>query len=475
MMTVPKEAIRRQIITLIPVYMNVFLMGCADGWLPNAVYFFLVDDEVRTSSSKFPLITLVFSDLGKIVFAIPAGILVDKYGRKNISLWVAISTFFAWFGLSLSSSLVALYTARFVLGLAEAMIYSSSLVSIGEIASPEIRGQLTNIGLIFINAGLILPSIVSVIFGSYKSLAWGITFFSILNLLSMIWAVETPSYLVSVSKLKQAKNNLQEIRKGYNVNDIDTEFEKLHKYIDDEKNRRSKLTWVKFIKSKAIRKPLLIGILLNVITVFIGSSLIKVYITVIIPSNELVPKKYYPLIIQALLLLISFFTTFYVDKFPRRSIFLFGAISVLIINAICALANYIDIENDQYQSTANVFKWIFIFGNLLNMICYNAAIQPMNTALKAELYPQTMKGFCGSVTVICHAVATIILYQLYDFVKDYLELSLAYIMFSINSLLLILAVYFFAPEGRGASLTDLQMKFKESQRCCRNDEENLRK
>ncbi|XP_065207427.1 facilitated trehalose transporter Tret1-like [Planococcus citri] len=463
--TVPIEAVRMQIITLIPVYMNVFMMGCADGWLPNAMYFFptSADNAHETSSSSSSALIPVFSDLGKIVFAIPAGILVDKYGRKKITLCVTFSTFFTWLGLSLNTSLIAIYIGRFILGLAETMTSATSLIWIGEVASPEVRGTLTSLGLIFINTGLILPSIMSVIFGSYKSLTWSITFFSFMSLASIIWLVETPNYLVSVSKLKQAIAILQQIRKGHKENEITEEFEKLKRYIEDEKNRRNQLTWLKFLKSKAIMKPLLTGILLNVFTVLTGSVLIRVYITAILPSNELVSKKYYPLIIQICLLFIAFNTTFYIDKFPRRTIFLYGAAAMSIINTICALASYIVAG---HQNNSNVFKWIFIFGNMASVLCYAAVIQPINSALKAELYPQAMKGFCGSLAIISQALSFIMAFQLYNFVKDFFQLSVMYVIFSLNSLVLYAIVYFLSPEGRGTSLADLQMKFKEEDAPC---------
>lgn len=346
---------------------------------------------------------------------------------------------------------------RFVIGVAEAMIYATSLIAIGEIASPEIRGQLLNIGLICINIGLIFPSIMSVTLASYKSLVWSITLLTFLSLVSMYWMKETPSYLVSKSNYKQAKITLRRIRKGYSEREIEDEFEKLAKYIEEEKTRQNQLTWLKFLKTKSIRKPLLSGILLNVFTILTGSVLIKIYITAIIPANEFVPKKYYPLIIQICLLFISFNTTFYIDKFKRRTIFLSGAVTVSILNGICALANYM-VEGTQ---TNNFFKWIFIFANMLSVICYGAAIQPMNSALKAELYPQAMKGFCGSIGIISQALSFIIAFQLYNFVKDYFHIYLMYVIFSLNSMVLCSVIYFILPEGRGESLSDFQKKFNQ--------------
>lgn len=351
-----------------------------------------------------------------------------------------------------------MFPFRFMVGMAIALVNSTALTSIGEIASPEIRGQLIGMYQIILYAGSIFPSIISVIFSSYKSLVWSITMFSIMSIISMLWVSETPSFLVTVSKIEQAKNNLRCIRQGYHENEIDTEFEKLKKYIEEEKESKRELNWLKFLKTKAIRKPLLIGILLNFFAMSVGSLLIRSYITVIFPSNEFVPKTYYPLLNQLVSLMIAFSTTFYIEKFPRRTIFLFGAAATTITNAICAFTNYQYIENQ----SEHVLQWIFLLGNILTEICFDASIQPMNSAVKSELFPQAVKGFCGSLASISQASSIILTFQLYALMRDYFHIYFMYVILSINSFILCLIIYFLLPEGRGAALPDLQMKFKQN-------------
>ncbi|XP_065207298.1 uncharacterized protein LOC135836408 isoform X2 [Planococcus citri] len=409
MSTVPGQAYWRQNIALLPVYMNVFMMGCGNGWLPNAIYFMMIGQEVHATSTQCAMIAS-FSELGRIIFAIPAGILADKYGRKKITIAISFLHFFIWLGVSLDTSLITIYAGRLIVGVATALVNATALTSIGEIASPEIRGQLTSIYQIFMNVGAILTGVISALFSSYKLLSWGIAFFSTVSLLPMLWVSETPSFLITVSKLEQAKTNLQRIRKGYSEREIDEEFEKLKKYIEDERIRKSQVSWAKFLKSKAIRKPLFSGTLLNFFSMFTGGALIATYITAIYPSNDYVPKKYYPLIIQILYFFMAFGTVFYIDKFPRRSIFMIGAATMAIVNAFCSFISFFDFENQPEQ----VFKWIFIVSNLSLVLCFGASVQPINSAIKSELYPQAVKGFCGSLGVISQALALIVMYQLYN-------------------------------------------------------------
>ncbi|XP_065207294.1 glucose transporter GlcP-like [Planococcus citri] len=457
MTKIPTAAFWRQIICLVPVYLNVLVMGSGLGWLPNAMYLLTKGQEVRATSTQCAWIASC-SIFGRLVFAIPAGILADKYGRKEITICVAFLHFSAWLGLSMSSSIVTIYIGRFVIGLAEVLINSTALISIGEIASAENRGRLTTLYHICASFGGILSSLISLSFSSYSTLSRGIAALSFISLLSMFWASETPSFLVSSSKLNEAKNNLRYIRRGYKEQVINNEFEKIKNYIQDEKARKKTLSWIKFLKLKSIRKPLLVGILANFFSKSTGVMLMRNYITLLIPSNKFVARRYYPLVIQTLLLLVSTNATLYIDKIPRRTLILVGSLILAGINGVCGLSSYLmaGIQNED-----DVFRWVFIVTNILAILCYTISVQPVTTVLKSELYPQSVKGFCVSLGSLSQSLSTVLSYQMYHFTENLSILYVMYIVFSINSVLLYLIMHFFMPEGLGTSLTDLQMTFKE--------------
>lgn len=345
---------------------------------------------------------------------------------------------------------------RFTVGVATALVNATSLISIGEIASPEVRGKVTSLYQISMYIGMITPSVITVLSSSYYVLSYGITILSLLCLISMYWAKETPNYLISISKDDEAKNILKQIRLGYSEDDISYEFEKLKNYIDDEKKRKKELSWITFLKSKSIAQPLAVCVLLNFFSMFIGNILLAAYITAIFPENEYFSKKYYPLILQLLQLSLSMCAPFYIERFSRRSIFMTGAALMSITNAVCAAT---DFYYREFQ--VHVLELIFVAVNLLQALLFNGSVQPMNSALKSELLPQTIKGLGGALGVISQALAGIMSYQSYDFMTENAGLYGIYIMFSINSLILCSLVFFFLPEGRGKFLPDVQMEFND--------------
>lgn len=323
--------------------------------------------------------------------------------------------------------------------------------TIGEIASPEIRGSLVGIYLIFFYCGAIFQGIICAVWSSYHLLTYCVTGFSTLYFVVMYWSMESPNYLLSISKHEEAWNNLKRIRPGYAEEDISIEFQKMDDYITAERKQKSEVNWAKFLRSKAIRVPLLTCLFLNFLTIMTGINLLGSYTTLIIPDNGYIGKKYYPLIMQILLFIPTVLTPFYMDKFARRTLYLFGAGTACVVQLCNGISYYFYGSNG-----TSFFKWTFIFGNLIMNGSYGGTLGPTNSAIKSELFPQSVKGLGGSLSIIAQATATIICYKLYHLMsQNYLHMI--YILFGLDALLLAVVVYYTLPEGRGKLLSDLQM------------------
>lgn len=337
-----------------------------------------------------------------------------------------------------------------MLGIGTALVNATATISIGEVASPQIRGSLIGIYLIFFYSGAIFQGINCAIFSSYHILTYSNTAVSTLYFVFMYWAMETPGFLLSVSKREQAWKNLKRIRPGYPEEVIAIEFQKMDDYITVERKQKNELNWAKFLRSKAIRVPLITTFLLNFLTIMTGINLVGSYTTLIIPNNDYVPKKFYPLIMQMLLFIPTMLTPFYMDKFDRRTLYLFGAAltcSIQFANGV----NYYFFSN--YD--VSFCKWSFVAGNLMLNAAYGSSLGPTNSAIKSELFPQAVKGLGGAFSIISQATATILGYKLYHLMSQH-YLHILYFIFALNAVVLGVFVHFQLPEGRGKLLSDLQ-------------------
>lgn len=330
------------------------------------------------------------------------------------------------------------------------MVNVTSMIFLVEVASAEVRGKLIGFCQIAYFVGVISESILTVSFSSYRTLSYYTAAFSFLYFISAYWLMETPHYLISVSKLNQARRNLRHVRLGYPESAIDEEFDKLQKYIKEEKFRKDETRWLEFIMSESIRKPVITCLLIYFFTSANGVNTLTVDTTLANPDVGFVPLYYYPLIGQLIQLVVSLCIALYIDRYPRRRIYFTGSCLIAIVMTFCAITNYRWKEHND-----SVSKWLFLIGNIFTMIVHSASTQPLGSALRSEILPQGITSLGGSLAIIAQAVASAISFQLYYLIGNNFSLYYLYVIFSINSWILCIIVYFRLPESRGKLLADL--------------------
>lgn len=88
------------------------MYGCASSWVSNAMVFLTkADHRPFIPKEQYGLLAQVF-EVGRLFFAIPAGIMLDKFGRKKILMAVGFLNLGAWILLSLSASANLIYLSR---------------------------------------------------------------------------------------------------------------------------------------------------------------------------------------------------------------------------------------------------------------------------------------------------------------------------------------------------------------------------
>lgn len=88
-------------------------MGVTGSWPAYAIYFFTKTKDVSATMAECAQMVSL-AEIGRIICAIPGGLLTDKYGRKKINRVTGIIHFVAWVILSSSTSITSIYIARYV-------------------------------------------------------------------------------------------------------------------------------------------------------------------------------------------------------------------------------------------------------------------------------------------------------------------------------------------------------------------------
>lgn len=131
------------------------------------------------------------------------GALAEKIGRKRFGYLIGIPMMGSWLLTIFATSHEYVYVARFVSGMAGAMIIFLVPLYVSEIASEDIRGALGSLLVFSINIGILL-AFVGGSFMSYTIFTLSAMMISIAYLVAFIFVPETPFYLMKQNRVAEA-------------------------------------------------------------------------------------------------------------------------------------------------------------------------------------------------------------------------------------------------------------------------------
>lgn len=307
--------------------------------------------------------------------------------------------------------------------------------------------------------GELSEGLLTVLFESYDILSYITTALAFLFFPTTYWIVESPNYLISLGKYDDAKHMLYKLRSDLPEEKILEEYKCLQEVINVEKSKSSETGWFQILNSRSVRKSLICAVLLNLLVLTHGCTIILLYASIILPSNDYISSSFYPLILSATQLLSSVISTVFIEKYPRRCLFIFGGISIFFVQSFNCVTEYLRFNTSDYQE---LWKWCFLAGNVIYWVIHNALIVPLNGTIRTEIFPISISGIGSAICLLCQALSTIYCYQLHNVLVFNFGLWATYLSFAFHAIVTVMVVYLLLPEMRGKSLAQMQKEFQIS-------------
>ncbi|XP_012171461.2 sugar transporter ERD6-like 6 isoform X2 [Bombus terrestris] len=185
------------------------IVGTVYGWTKTSL------DHLTSGTTDMPL-TLTHDEYswivsltvpGSIIGSLVGALLADRCGRKCCLLLCCTIFTLGWFIIYYATTVSSLYLARVIHGIGVGIAYTINPMFVSEIADIHIRGVLGSLISVNVYAGSMLTCVLGV-WLTYESLLLVLAIGSFICILLNTYYPETPYFLVTKGKMKQADKSI---------------------------------------------------------------------------------------------------------------------------------------------------------------------------------------------------------------------------------------------------------------------------
>ena len=399
--------------------------------------------------------------VGTILGVSVAGVLSDRYGRKNILIMSGIFFALSAIGCALSGSFNGLVVYRLFGGIGVGIASMLSPLYISEIAPAKNRGKLVALYQLAITLGILVAyfanayllslstseslvgasEMTSKIFVSevWRAMLGSETIPAVIFLLLLFTIPKSPRWLTMKGKKEQAKRILLRFVTEEEAN---TEIQN----VDDVLSKES--SGIKAIFSGPYKLALIIGISLAVLSQISGINAIIYYGPKILEEGGLQLGEALggQVVIGIVNVLFTFVALWKIDDLGRKPLLTYGVIGIMISLLIVGLLFYLEVNN-----TYLLMTFILTF-----IACFAFSFGPVLWALLSEIYPLKIRGVAMSIATMAVWVGTTFVGQMTPWFLENLKPHGTFWFFAACMIPAIYLAIKILPETKGKTLEEIE-------------------
>lgn len=407
---------------------------------------FLKDQFALSTFFQGLVVSMVL--IGALFGAFFNGIATNKGRRKALFITCGLYALGA-FLFVVAQSIWMVLLGRFISGLGLGLSSVSVPLYISEISPPKNRGAFVSINQLAITIGILLGYILDYSFASHESWRAMIGFqfvFLLLFFLLLFIIPESPSFLASLGRVKQAKN-LKE-RLGHDK--ITGEGEIVTRKLEKEKKAR----WSKLFQ-KPLSIPFTIAIALSVFQIITGINTVIYYAPQIFIKAGFVTAKsaiLATLSIGVINVFVTIASLFLIDKVGRRPLLLAGLLGMAISLATLGSLFHLNSDNAGIGAIICLFFYVAFFA---------FSIGPIAWLIISEIFPLEIRGKAMGAAISLNWIANILISLTFLSLIENITIGYTFYLFALISTIASIFVYFYVFETKGKTFAEIQKHYSK--------------
>ncbi|MGO1243892.1 MAG: sugar porter family MFS transporter [Sphingobacterium sp.] len=391
--------------------------------------------------------------VGCIIGVALSGMMTDKFGRRKLLFAAAILFWFSALGCALLDTFSSIIAARIVAGIGVGIASNIVPLYISEMAPAAKRGRYVTFYQLAITIGILVAYVSNYVLllndghGISPTGLWNYLFIE-QKWRAMFLVGLVPStlfviglFFVPESSRWLAQNKAPGAELGGRTDQSD---------IDNAANKGS----YSMLFSKALRRPMLLGILLPLFSQFCGINAIIYYGPTILKDAGISMDNSYQsqILFGAANMLFTFIAIWKVDQLGRRPLYLVGsfcaALSLILTGIFFYLGNVPGL-------------WILVAVTLF-LASFAFSIGPLKFVVASEIFPTAVRGKALGISIMVMWVADAIIGQLTAVMIRELGVAYTFWLFGIFCVIVFISVYRLLPETKGKTLEEIEKFWKKS-------------
>lgn len=436
------------------------LFGYDTGVVSGAAIF--IQDHMEISDFEIEIMVSI-TILSAALSALAGGPVMKKTGRKMVltiaSIIFIVGSLLMGLSFGPKNGYYVLVIGRFIVGIAIGLASEAGPVYIAEVAPPEKRGGMITLFNIAVVSGQVGASLVCGGF-SYlpDTINWRLMlgFGSIpafFQLVGFRMLPKSPQWLARVGRLEETEKILKEIRA---TDDVSSEFNDIMEEVELANMGAKANIFSLWLFHPAVRKAMIIGCLLWVLSQLAGINTVMYYGAMIVNESGITSgfeeSESFDIWITAGLSMMQLLGILIclraIDFLGRRKTVLFS---------ICAVFLFLIVIATGFAKDWSIVTVVGLCGYLLS---FGFGLSTMPYTINAEIYPIQYRSICVAQATSLFWLSNFVVSLTFLTLSDSLGSAGTFYLYAGIVAVGFFLVFFLLPETSGLSLEEIQQIFK---------------
>lgn len=428
------------------------LFGYDTGVISGAILF--IKDQFGLASKAIEAIVSAVL-LGAVIGAALSGSLADRFGRRRVLIVTAALFAAGAMGAAFATDVPMIIGFRLMIGIAIGVASYTAPLYISEISPPQARGALVSLNQLMITCGIVVSYLVDYMLSAGQN-EWRWMFGlgalpAIILILGMVGLSESPRWLVSRGRTKEARDVLTRIMPGENA---DAEI------LAIESSLTVKSAGWKELFEPWVRPALIVGIALAFFQQVTGINTIIYYAPTIFEFAGFESHKVSILAtvgVGVVNVLMTIVAIWFIDRLGRKPLLYIGMTGMAISLGVLGFAFHT-------PALMSSLKLLTVLSVVAYIASFAISLGPIFWLMIAEIYPLKIRGRAMSLATVANWGCNMVVAYTFLTLTDKLGKAGTFWFYGAVCVLGIIFCYFYVPETKGHTLENIEAHLRSGKK-----------